>query len=289
MKNKKTFLKFLLCQLPIVFSIVFIMYYIYCTLLTRFSFSMLCPFALSVILLIGLYIVINKPIDKTKRKPSFLYIFIIVSNIMYFSLFLIVILFNFFVKKPIANENIPYQYIIVFGAGVSVDESKNVIINKRIEKAIEYAKIDDKTIFIMSGAKQDDEIIEEANYMKNYMVDKGIDKNRILVDLFSYNTYENISNSLFIIKEDLLKRNQFENVISRPFTNSKSAYDFDYLNIGFVSNEFHLWRISMMAKKLGIDNPNCIEVKTTPSLLVFYEIREVMALFKAFVLGQLSV
>lgn len=263
-------------------------YYITCSIITRFSISMLLPFFIAIVLLLLLHFINTKKLDREETGPKFFHVFIYVSSIAFFSIYIIIILLNIFIPKQLEKDDRPFQYIIVFGAGVSVDKSKNVIINKRIEKAIEYANKNKKATFVLSGAKQGDEIIEEASYMRDYMIARGVGPERILVDIFSYNTFENINNSLFIIKEDLLRRNQFENIIDRPFSKIKKIYDFDYLKIGFVSNEFHLWRINMMAKNLGINNINDIVVDTMPYLYVYYQIREVMSLFKAFALGQLS-
>ena len=284
---KKIF-DFLKKYIFIILAAILLFYYISCSILTRFSLSMLLPFLVAIVFLLLLYYINNNKKDRKVTGPKFFNIFIYVSSIMYFSIYILIILLNIFIPKQYEKDNKPYQYIIVFGAGVSVDESKNVIINKRIDKAIEYANKYKKATFVLSGSKLDDEIIEEAYYMKNYMVERGVEEHRILVDIFSYNTFENINNSLFIIKEDLLRRNQFENIIHRPFSKNKKIYDFDYLKIGLVSNEFHLWRINMMAKKLGIYNPCDIEVDTVPYLYMYYQIREVMSLFKAFALNQLA-
>lgn len=87
-------------------------------------------------------------------------------------------------------------------------------------------KKNNKTKFVLSGAKGKNEFIEEAFYMRNYMLSKGIPNDRILVDIFSNNTYENINNSLYIIKEDMIIRNRHENIFGRPF---KKDIDFLYL------------------------------------------------------------
>lgn len=284
----KKIIEFIKKYITLILAGILLFYYITCSIITRFSLSMAAPFFIAILLLVLLYYVNEKKVNKEETGVKFLHVFIYVASMFFFSIYIIVILLNVFLPKQYEKNNRPYQYIIVFGAGVSVDETKNVIINKRIDKAIEYSIRNRKTTFVLSGAKLDDEIIEEAYYMKDYMVARGVEPNRILVDIFSYNTFENINNSLFMIKEDLLRRNQFENIINRPFTKNREIYDFDYLKIGFVSNDFHLWRINMMAKKLGVNNINDIVVDTVPYLNLFYQVREVMALFKAFSLGQLS-
>ena len=44
---------------------------------------------------------------------------------------------------------------------------------------------------------------------------------------------------LNLIKKDVLKRNPRENIVTRPFRNDDDKFDLDFLNIGFMSSEFH--------------------------------------------------
>lgn len=268
-------------------SILFI-YIIICDILMSFSISMnLCFFA-SIVLLILVGYVINNPIDYTKRGPSFIYTFIKVSSILFFVGVLSIVFFNILYPKHYINENEQtFDYIIVFGAGVSRED--NTIINGRIEKAIEYAKKYKRCKFVLTGAKGKDEPIEEAIYMRNYMVERGIDDSQIIIDPFSVNTGENIINSLELIKKDIRKRNPRENIITRPFKSSKDNFDLDFLNIGFMSSDFHLTRINMMAKKLGISRPYDILCETYWLYAPYLYLREDLSLFKALVLNQLKI
>nr|WP_195972679.1 YdcF family protein [Clostridium thermobutyricum] len=68
--------------------------------------------------------------------------------------------------------------------------------------------------------------------MKNYLIDKGIDKDRIIEENKSITTVQNIVNSYKILKE-LGAGNE---------------------PILIVSNEFHLYRAQLIADLLGIKN-----------------------------------
>ena len=161
--------------------------------------------------------------------------------------------------------------------------------NSRIDKAIEYSKIYKRCKFVLTGARGANEPIEEAIYMKNYMTDRGMDERRLIIDTYSYNTYQNVYNSLNLIKKDVLIRNKKERIITRPFKSTdKEYFDLDFLNIGFMSSEFHLTRINMMAKKVGIYRPYDISCNTRNLYKPYMYIREDLSLFKAFVLNQLK-
>ena len=244
-------------------------------------------FLLAIVLLVLLHHIVNNPIDEEESSPVFKYIFIKTSASLYFLGIIIAMLFNIVYPKNSINENNQsYDYIIVFGAGIA--NGKNEIMNTRLDLAISYAKRYKRAKFVLTGAKGIEEPIEEAVYMRNYMTDRGIDDKRIIIDPFSVNTYENIYNSLNLIKKDVLKRNPRENIVTRPFRNVNDRFDLDFLNIGFMSSEFHLTRINLLARKLGIYRPYDIACKTRNIFKPYLYLREDLSLFKALVLNQIK-
>lgn len=281
-------IKFIKNNICLALASIIAIYILICDLLMTFSFSMNCVFGTAVVLLIALHYMINVPLNKEVRGPSFIRILIKVVSVFFFMGVFAILLFNLLYPKHHINElDQEYDYIIVFGAGVS--ENKNEIMNSRIEKAIEYSKKYKRCKFVLTGARGANEPMAEAIYMKNYMTDKGMDERRIIIDTYSYNTYENVINSLKIIKRDIMTRNKREHIITRPFKNTEDGYfDLDFLNIGFMSSEFHLTRINMMAKKVGIYRPYDISCDTRNLYKPYMYVREDLSLFKAFVLNQLK-
>lgn len=275
-------------MIPLFIAILLTIYLIICYAVIDFAISVFLLFLMIIILNIALWYILCHQIDKNEKEPSFIYTFIEVSYIALMGVMVLMIFFNIISKKYVLDEDEKYHYMIVFGAGVNVDDKKNYIINKRIEKAIEYAKNDSSIKFVLSGSKGENDILEEANYMKDYMVRNGVKEDKILLDLFANNTYENINNSLYIIQQDILKRNIYESFIKRPFNTSKKEFDLGLINIGFISSDFHICRINMMARKNGIKNPYDIIVPTRPFFYLYYYMRENLSMFKAFVLGQLK-
>ena len=272
-----------------IFLIAAILVFVYialCDMLMSFSLSMNTVFVTMGVLLLLLYYINAYPINKEERGPSFFHELIKVVSIFFFSGVIGLILFNVIYPKNYLNEKErDYDYIIVFGAGVS--EDKNEIMNSRIEKAIEYSINHKRCKFVLTGAKGENEPIEEAVYMRNYMMKRGVNDSRIIVDPFSINTSENVVNSLKLIKKDAIKRNARENIITRPFKDNDDYFDLDFLNIGFMSSEFHLTRINMMAKKLGIRKPFDIDCETYFLYKPYLYVREDLSLFKALVLNQI--
>lgn len=260
-------------------------YAIICCMLMTFSISVFIYFMTAVVLLLGLYYVEKFPINPEEDEPSAVHIFIKISSALFFGLSIMLIFFNIMYIKPTLPDGQKYDYIIVFGAGIT---GKNEIMNSRINTAITYAKKYTRCKFILTGAKGDNEPIEEAYYMMKYMVDRGVSEDRIITEPFSVNTYQNIANSLELLKIDLKKRNARDNIIKRPFISKKGIYDLDFINIGFMSSEFHLTRIVMMAKKDGINYAYAIPCNTNPLYVLYMYVRENLSLFKSFVLSQVK-
>ena len=252
-----------------------------------FSLSMNVVFITGLMLCLFLYYMEIRPLNKEVRGPSFIRVFIKVASVFYFVGIFSIIIFNILYPKNYLNtEDRGYDYIIVFGAGIN--ENKNEIMDGRIEQAVLYSKLYPKCRFVLTGAKGGNETIEEAIYMRNFMVDKGIDDRKIIIEPFAINTFENVYNSLVLIKKDVMRRNYRENVITRPFKNIDDYFDLDFLNIGFMSSEFHLTRINMMAKKYGIHKPYDIACETNILYKPYLYVREDLSLFKALVLNQLK-
>ena len=71
-------------------------------------------------------------------------------------------------------------------------------------------------------------------------------------------------------------------IISTPFKQNDDIFSIDFINVRFLSNDFHLLRIKMTANKKGISNPLDIVVDMNPIYRIYYEVREMLSLFKAF-------
>ena len=253
-----------------------------------FSLIMNTFLIVAFVLCILIYYMINNPVNLEERAPSFIRTFINVFATFYFVGVTSLILFNVLYPKNYLNTyNQTYDYIIVFGAGIS--ENKTEIMNSRINMAVEYAREYPRCKFVLTGAKGSNEPIEEAIYMRNYLKERGIDDKKILIDSSSINTSENILNSLNLIKKDVMRRNARENIITRPFKNKENYFDLEFLNIGFMSSEFHLTRINMMAKKVGISRPYDIPCKTNFIYKPYMYFRENLSIIKALVLNQIKV
>lgn len=96
------------------------------------------------------------------------------------------------------------DYIIILGCMIKKDETLTPLLKSRVDRAIEFSKLQKENtkkdiIFVPSGGKGSNEIISEAEAMKNYLLKQGIDKDRIIIENKSTNTFENINYSYKLI------------------------------------------------------------------------------------------
>lgn len=151
------------------------------------------------------------------------------------------------------------SYIIVLGAGIHGNQPTRPLL-LRMRKATEYMKENENTILIASGGQGSDEEFSEASCIRDYLVQNGIDSERILLEDQSTSTKENIINS-------------FEMIGDTTET------------VGILSNGFHIYRATLLAKKLGHENVTGISTKTLLPVGLHYVIREFFGVIQLWILG----
>ena len=155
------------------------------------------------------------------------------------------------------------DHIIVLGAGVR-GTVPSMSLQERIDAAYAYLITNPKAVAVLSGGQGKGEFITEAACMYRELTEMGIDGSRLLLEEASTNTIENLMFSLDVIEAHTGIRPQ---------------------QIGIVSSEYHIFRACLFAKSLGLD-PIGIPGKVSwfPLCLNYYP-REVIALWKYWVLG----
>ncbi len=139
--------------------------------------------------------------------------------------------------------------LVVLGCQVKKGRPSNML-KRRLEAAYDYLSKHDSVNVVVSGGQGADEIISEAQCMKEYLVEKGIDPGRIYIEDRSVNTEENIRFSMNLIEKQGLCS-----------------------DITIVTDGFHQLRAELIAKKLGI-NVSHISASTRWYLLPSYWVRE---------------
>ena len=229
---------------------------------------------LGIILSITFFALVFVPniIDYILQKPEFVEFHRETSILRFIQMFIesliygLVVYFEFIFIGTIiisikAAKHIPSfnkDYIIILGCMIKKDGSLTNILKSRVDRAIEFSKLQkDATgqdiIFIPSGGQGSNEVIPEGEAIKNYLLQKGIKKNNIIVENKSINTLENIEYSNKIIK-----------------AHNKKA------NIAYSTTNYHVFRAGTIATSLGIKVEG-IGSKTKPYFWINAFIREFIA------------
>ena len=156
------------------------------------------------------------------------FVYLIVTYLECILIATIVIAIKSIKKKSEYNKD----YMIILGCKIKEDGTLTPLLRGRVDKALKFRKEQLKAtgkdlIFIPSGGKGNDEIISEAEAMKNYLLESGIKEEKILVENQSTNTYENI---------------KFSNKL---ISNKKSS-------IGFSTTNYHVLRAGLIATEQGL-------------------------------------
>ncbi|MBR6252958.1 MAG: YdcF family protein [Clostridia bacterium] len=126
------------------------------------------------------------------------------------------------------------DYIITLGCQIKKDGTLTNLLKSRVDRAIYFSNLQKEKTgkgirFVVSGGKGNDEIISEAQAMKNYLLEKGIEESDIILEDKSTNTFENFKYSNELIKKE----------------NEKA-------NIAFSTNNYHVFRSGVTATSNGM-------------------------------------
>lgn len=177
-------------------------------------------------------------------------------------LLLVVSLFAFLlVAGHVNNPKGSEKVVIVLGAALSGDKP-SPILAKRLDKTVDYLADNKECIVIASGGQGPDEVVSEALAMKNYMLEKGVDSNKIYIEDKSTTTEENLRYSLEIMKE--------------------LGFD-EATPVVIVTNDFHCFRSGRYAEAEGYKNVRTLATNTPAILWLPNYIREIMALGKYYI------
>lgn len=147
------------------------------------------------------------------------------------------------------------EVIIVLGCKIKGDRPSLSLI-KRIDAAYAFLKDNPKATAILSGGQGADENLSEALCMRDILAEKGIDKNRLIMENQSTNTDENIRFSLKLIED---------------FAFSK--------NVAIATSEYHQLRAKMICKRYGL-TAYAQSSKTKPAILPTFLLRELLGIVK---------
>ena len=161
------------------------------------------------------------------------------------------------------KDTVRADYMVILGAMVR-GNAPSMILNERLEVGLEYAKNHPEIKIILSGGQGPGEDISEAEAMKRYLINHGIEKNRLIKEDKSKSTMENLK----FTKSIIAKLDNKENI-----------------NLLIVTSDSHMFRAKFLAKRNGFKALG-IPANTMLALKPTYYIREYFGVIKSFLLDK---
>lgn len=157
------------------------------------------------------------------------------------------------------------DYILVLGAGLKDGYNPSAILRYRLNAAIECVETYGNTgKIVVSGGQGKDEKISEGEAMKKYLIDNGVNEERILVENKSTSTNENFDFSKKVIEEDCNK-------------------SIEEVNVKIITTDFHAFRSRFLAKRNDYINITNYSSETVWYLIPISYLREAFAVVKSVV------
>lgn len=194
------------------------------------------------------------------EKPSGKILVSVIALIVSICVILAIVISIFMVKSaddPPPDEN---TTLVVLGCKVK-DGRPSLMLKRRLDCAFEYLSEHENVSVIVSGGQGSDEVISEAQCMKEYLTGKGISPERVFMEDKSTSTEENLKFSQEIIRNEKLPE-----------------------KITLVTDAFHQCRAEMLAENIDI-KPYNISGYTSWYIVPTYWVREWFGIAYYFVLG----
>lgn len=169
----------------------------------------------------------------------------IIAVFLWFCIHIVIIVFDGL------NDELEFVDVgVVLGNKVELNGQPSKRLQKRLDRAAElYQKKHYKYVIVSGGVGK--EGFDEANVMKDYLIQVGVEEDRIILDSNGYNTFMTAKNSKIII--DKMNLN----------------------SVMIISQYYHITRTKLAFKKAGFDKIYSAHAK-------IFEIRDVYSLGREF-------
>lgn len=235
-------------------------WYVCKNVLPGYSFTALvCLCIIGIILFYGFMPMVGRVLPRFARVCTIVFTLALICGLILFG-----VTEYFIIRASFGTPETQVDYLVVLGAKVRQD-GPSVSLWDRIYETVSYLNAYPDTIAIVSGGQGEDEPITEAKSMHDELVKLGISEDRIWMEYKATSTDENLRYSLDLIEEKTGRRPQ---------------------TLGVLSSEYHLFRASLMAKKLGIEFVGVPAKTTKITQLINHAMREVAGVWHFYIFGR---
>ena len=164
---------------------------------------------------------------------------------------------SFMIKSAYFTQpNNKDETAIVLGCLV-IEDKPSLMLKNRLEKSLAYLELNPDAKVIVTGGTGMGSSYSEAEVEKNWLVNKGISPNRIILEDQSHDTFTNIQNAKKLISEHDLPT-----------------------DVVLFTDGFHQLRSQLFATEMGL-TPKSVSAATPWGLFPTYWVREQLAIIEA--------
>ncbi len=156
------------------------------------------------------------------------------------------------------------QYVIVLGAQVK-GTRPSPSLYYRLAGALDILTLNPNAVAIVTGGQGEGEDVTEAECMRSWLIEVGIDPARIICEDKATSTMENLEFSFDLIRE---------------------RGDEPDGNVTILSSSYHLYRAKAMAARLSVDAAGYAAAPGNPLLALNFFIREAFGVTHLWVFGE---
>lgn len=154
------------------------------------------------------------------------------------------------------------SYLVVLGAQMK-ENGPSVALQRRLDRAYEYLAENPETLCVVSGGQGSNEPVSEAQGMKDYLTERGIEEGRIIMEDRSRNTQQNLAFSRELIPAEVTK-------------------------VGIITSNFHVYRSIQLARRQGFPDAQGISAASGIYFLPNNMLREFFGIMKDWALGNMD-
>ena len=233
-------------------AIISFIYFLVIVIYTGFNITMSYIWLVLSSISIGCYF-FNEIYEKDKKRiPLYLYVGL---NVSYICGVLVFVILQLLIISSINTATVKeLDYCIVLGTRLGQDGKPSIALTKRLDKALDYAKDNTETLIVLSGSKDSGDPVEQAHAMAKYMMDKGIELDRLYVELQSDTTTESIVYSKALIDQNEGYIDIKSGDITEEGFGAVLVAENRPKKIAIITGDFHCFRAKTIAKKVGFNS-----------------------------------
>ena len=136
------------------------------------------------------------------------------------------------------------EYLMILGSLILGEDTPSAQLIERMDRAVVYLKSHSNAKAVCcGGCFRKEQKVSEAQIIKNYLLNNGIEEDRILLEDKSTTTYENFEFALKIIADD-------------------SGKSTEETKIAYLTSDYHIFRSGIIAKQSGVKDVLKVSAKS---------------------------